>query len=154
MNLERIFTMIQNWSVNQQAFEIQFKNKIEFGTDNNTFWNVETCDDLLHINKELSNLLDPLRDGTLQCVTKDFDNLTVNQKKLVSQYGRYHNVPENNNPHITVAYDVQNSHITNKINRDFGIDAFCQKFEDISIGEIDINGNILQTLQTFKLGAK
>lgn len=151
-SLKEVHKRLLSWANAQKPLTIIFKKEIEKGGGGNTFWNVQTESPLHEANSVLTAVIDPLRDGLLNQVEKNMDSFSSAELKNIKKYGRHFNVPGANQPHITVAYGVQNVQLINEISTQIENIDTTQILDKISFGEIDRQGNIIETLQTYKLG--
>ncbi|NDK10357.1 hypothetical protein GW846_06310 [Candidatus Gracilibacteria bacterium] len=151
-SLKEVHKNLRSWANAQKPLKIIFKKKLEKGGGGNTFWNVQTESPLHDANSALTEVIDPLRDGILDQVKKNMPYFSNTELKNIEKYGRHFNVPGANQPHITVAYGVQNFQLINEISTQIENIDTTQILDEISLGEIDSQGNIIETLQTYKLG--
>ncbi len=110
-----------------------------------------SVDHLHKINEVLTAQIDPLRDGFLGQIEKNMDSFSELELSNINKYGRHFNVPGSNQPHITVAYGIQDETLMNEVSTELEEKDCAQLISEISIGEIDERGNIVKTLKSFTL---
>ncbi|NRA89553.1 MAG: 2'-5' RNA ligase family protein [Simkaniaceae bacterium] len=150
-SLANVIEKLDVWARKNKPFKINFYKKIERGGGGNTFWNVMSVDHLHKINEVLTAQIDPLRDGFLGQIEKNMDSFSELELSNINKYGRHFNVPGSNQPHITVAYGIQDETLMNEVSTELEEKDCAQLISEISIGEIDERGNIVKTLKSFTL---
>lgn len=90
--------------------------RLAMGVGGNTFWDVEKKSDSWAIfqkmNADLCRII-PHPVDQMKGIKKSIKAGTANVV-LVKKYGRDFNIPENNRPHITVVYGVQDQSLVDK----------------------------------------
>ncbi len=151
--LENVQSALQKISEQTDAFIINFKDEVVKDKSGNSFWEVDfTSDswDLLNIiNIRLCELI-PHPVGILKQIYES--DTSAEEDRLIEKYGRDFNVPGSNNPHITVAYGIQNEEATPSINAMLVDKEWCSKALRICYGKIDLVGNIYTTEGSYYLG--
>ena len=126
---------------------VQMKNLIEKGGGGNTFWNVQdgaSRDWLNKINEECSKAIDPV------LVMKQVYDDPNADMDLVKKYGRDFNVPGHNNPHITVAYGIQDTTLESDISDELAKEGdWIFDPVKLAIVQIDYVGNVVKTVKEF-----
>jgi 2'-5' RNA ligase len=143
---EKLDELLKTYAKTRQAFDVVMDLKLAFGGGGNTFWDVDknstSWQDIQIINQELCKII-PHPVEPLSHTKESIQNGTANLD-LIKKYGRDFNVPENNRPHITVVYGVQDQTLMDSypIGKKHSF-----KAKEICLVKIDKNGNIKEKLE-------
>jgi 2'-5' RNA ligase len=152
-DVEQLKKVLSEYAQIQKKFMVTMENKLSMGVVGNTFWDVDKNSDswqvLQTMTADLCRII-PHPVEHMKWIKRSIQAGTANMD-LIKKYGRDFNVPENNRPHITVVYGVQDQLLMDSY-------IFSQKFsfkaKEVCLVKIDDVGNIKEKVACFPFSEK